>query len=335
MSRQYASQQPEGFKNHVENIAIVGAGGNVGSFIAKALITQGGFKVTAITRADSKSKLPDGLHAVKQVIYDDKATITEALKGQDVLIVTMGVQAPRQQTFNLVDAAVEAGVSYIMPNEWGGDHANLELGKDTMLGPAILEVRRYIEKVGGNKLHWIGLTCGFWYEFSLAGYEFRYGFNFKEKRVTFFNDGNQKILTSTWPQCGLAVAKILSLPIFPEKEGDEGMYLSDYNNNVVYISSFYISQKDMFDSVLRVTGDKESDWTISYEDVKERFKRGKELFAQGQLMGFGLFLYSRVFFPEGDSYYGDKLDNEKLGLPKEDLDEYTKIAVEMAKESGA
>lgn len=31
----------------------------------------------------------------------------------------------------------------------------------------------------------------------------------------------------------------------------------------------------MFASALRVTGDKESDWTIAYQPVVERFEQGK------------------------------------------------------------
>lgn len=156
----------------------------------------------------------------------------------------------------------------------------------------------------------------------MSGSEARYGFDFKEKKLTYMDDGNRKIYTTTWPKVGLAVAKLLALPDFEQ-----------YKNKAVHISSFHISQRDMLASVLRVTGTKESDWTITYEDVQERFKRGQKMFSEGNFLGFGLLLYSRMFFPDGSDGVGDVLMNEKLGLPQEDLDEYTKIAVKYV-ESG-
>jgi hypothetical protein len=44
-------------------------------------------------------------------------------------------------------------------------------------------------------------------------------------------------------------------------------------------------------------------------------------------------MYSRVYYPNGDGDYETSkgLANEVLALPKEDIDEATKEAVEMAK----
>ena len=56
----------------------------------------------------------------------------------------------------------------------------------------------------------VSLACSFWYEFSLAGSQARYGFDFAKREVTFYDEGETKITTSTWPQCGRAVAALLS-----------------------------------------------------------------------------------------------------------------------------
>lgn len=87
----------------------------------------------------------------------------------------------------------------------------------------------------------------------------------------------------------------------------------------------------MFASVLRVTGDKESDWTISYQPVVERFQQGKAEMQKGNMMGFAQLLYARAFFPDGAGNFGTAagLDNEKLGLQKEDLDEATKFGIHL------
>jgi putative NADH-flavin reductase len=124
MAPKYASEQPSGYKNYVESIAIIGAGGNVGKFIADALISEKRHKVTAITRPDSNSALPSGLHDTKKAGYDDHAALVEALRGQEALVIIMSVFAPQDTQIKIASAAIEAGVTWIMPAEFGSDQVN-------------------------------------------------------------------------------------------------------------------------------------------------------------------------------------------------------------------
>ncbi|KAH8674459.1 CipA protein [Tricladium varicosporioides] len=329
MSQQFAKDQPKGFNNHLQNIAIVGAGGQIGKFITEAILKKGKHNLTAITRADGGSQIPAGV-TIQKVDYADQNSIVEALKGQDALIITMGVMAPPDQQSKLIEAAAIAGVPWVFPNEFGGTGANEQAGKDIMLGPMKQAVREQIEKLG--KSSWIGIACNFWYEFSLAGGFYRYGFDMKKKTAIFFDDGLTKIFTSTWPQTGRAVAQLLALKVLPEDENDTTLCLSNYRNKFMQISSFKISQRDMLDSILRVTGDKESDWKITKRPVQEVYKEGTEMLKAGKRVGFGQLLYARYFYPDMAEFIEGRdmdLDNEKLGLEKEDLDEFTKEAVRL------
>jgi hypothetical protein len=283
--------------------------------------------VTALTRSDSKSKLPTGVKSVT-VNYDEETSLVSALKGQQFLIVTMSVMAPRDTQSKLIQAAAKAGVPYVMPNWYGSDFANEELGNAIRLGTVAKAAVEEIESLGVSK--WIALGCGFWYEFSLAGGEIRYGFDFHDKTVTFYDDGNTKFITTTWEQCGRAMAALLSLPELPVDENDKSLTLSHFSNGVVYISSFLISQKDMFESIKRVTGTTDTDWKVSYEPSEKRYQDGSEAMKKGDMSGFGKMLYARVLFPNGDGDFSPKLHNKLLGLPQEDLDTRTKVAVEMA-----
>jgi hypothetical protein len=285
-------------------------------------------KVTAITREDSTSKLADGV-LVKKVNYDNQSSLIEALQGQDALIITMSVMASPDQQTKLIEAAAAANVPWILPNEFGGDPLDLEIGKDNFLGVSKAKYRDHIEKLG--KSSWIAIACGFWYEFSLAGGPYRYGFDFKSRTVTLFDEGNVKINTSTWPQCGRAVASLLSLKVAPDSEDDKSLTLTDFKNKCAYISSFTISQNDMLESVLRVTGTDLKDWKVTKVSVREYYKSGVEELQKGNRIGFAKLLYSRNFFPESSGDFGATkgLHNDVLGLPKEDLDEFTKIAVQM------
>ena len=307
---------------------ILQATGRVGRFIVEELLKTGKHTVTAITRAESTSSLPPGVQA-KKVDYSDPTTLISALQGQDALMITMSVLAPPDTQTKLISAAASAGVPWVLPNEFGGDPLNVEQGKDIFLGAAKAKYREQIEELG--KSSWIGIACGFWYEFSLAGGPYRYGFDFKEKSLVMFDEGTTKICTSTWPQCGRAVAALLSLKIQPEKEGEVSLS-THFKNKPAYINSFTVSQKDMLESVLKATGDKVEDWKITKVDVKEYYKEGMEEFQKGNRMGFAKLLYGRSFFPDDSGDFGATrgLDNGVLGLPKEDFDEFTKLGVEMS-----
>ncbi|GJJ74336.1 hypothetical protein EMPS_06694 [Entomortierella parvispora] len=313
--------------NYIEKVAIVGAGGNLGKHLTASLLATGKHSVTAITRHDS-ANVPIAGVAIAKVDYSKQETLIEALKGHDALIITMSVTAPPETQTQIIDAAAAAGIPWIMPNEWGSDNDQKEYQRDTYLGAGQEKVRNYIDAKGCfNRLV---LTCNFWYEHSLCSSPVMFGFDAEKRQATFYGDGTVKINTSTWNQCGRAVSALFSLPIQPENENDKSLTLQQFKNKSAYISSFFVSQKDMFASLLRVTGTTEKDWTISYEDPKQRYAEGQKEFASGNRAGFGKLLYARMFYPEGCGDYEAKLNNDLLGLPKEDLDEATKRAIELA-----
>ena len=313
--------------NHITRIAIVGGGGQLGRYITQALVSEGKHTITALTRAGSKTKIPAGVHEIKEVDYESHTSLVAALRGQQALIIVMARVAAGTAQKQLIDAAQDAGVQWIMPNEYGFEvtTAHPQLGVDTRVGARMVPIRDMITKAGMN---WVGLCCSFWYEFSLAGNEARYGFNFHEKTLTLFDDGTVKIPTTTWTQAGRAAARLFALPV--QSDGASAS-LSDFKNRPVYVDSFFVSQRDMLASVLRVTGEKESDWTITSESSKERYDRGVEMMDKGNLEGYVRLMYTRIFFPDGASDYTARLNNKDLGLQEESLDEATKTAVEMAK----
>lgn len=296
----------------------------------EALLKTGKHTVTAITRAESTTKLPDGVQ-VKKINYDDPSSIVEALRGQDALIITMVVRASEDQESKLIEAAAEANVPWVLPNEWTPDTANEPLSHEMLVGDAKKQHRELVEKLG--KSSWIAVCTGFWYEWSLA---LGYGFDFANRTVTLFDDGETPISTSTWPQIGRAVASLLSLKVHPDGKGDDGACLDRFRNSWVYVASFTVSQKDMLESVLRVTHTSLEDWKVTKEPVKERYAAGIEQMEKGDRRGFVKALYSRVFYPDGSGNVEkiSSLHNELLGLPKEDIDEATRTAIQRVEQLG-
>jgi hypothetical protein len=92
-----------------------------------------------------------------------------------------------------------------MPNGYAGDIEYVKFGEEIMLGPVAKANRDEIERLG---MQWITVCCGFWYDYSLAGGEARFGFDFDKRSLTICDDGNTKISVSTlsqvgapWPKC--------------------------------------------------------------------------------------------------------------------------------------
>lgn len=241
-----------------------------------------------------------------------------------------------------------------MPNIFGGDFNNKALMEDAVIG------KLYSDRLGdfeGSGTSHVVLVCGQWYVIegsktsyvsvlspfylrhmltvypSLLRYEWSlglpkpwFGFDIRQRDVTFYDDGKTRINVSTWDQCGRAIAALLSLP-----ESGASPCVADWKNQPLYISSFRVSQRDMLDSLNRVVGTTDKDWKIDDEPTDKRYERGMKEMKEGNPAGFATALYARAFYPSKDGDFQSKygLANETLGLPKEDLDEITKRTVEM------
>jgi len=273
------------------------------------------------------------------VDYNDESSLVSALKGQQILIITLSAFAPPDTHTKIVHAAAKAGVPRVMPNIFGYDDSNEALAKDNLVGADVKGTIADIESVG---LSWTYLICSLWYEYSLAMGPIWFGFDFPNKKLTLYDDGTTKVNLTTWEQCGRAVAAFLSLKELPDDEHDTSPTVESWRNKPLVISSFLVSQLDMFESWKRVSGDKDSDWTIEKVPSKVRYQQGVEAMQSAQdpmsaRMGAAMASFVRIFYPNGGGDYENSrgLDNDKLGLPKEDFDERTAVAKQMVEDGYA
>ena len=86
---------------------------------------------------------------------------------------------------------------------------------------------------------------------------------------------------------------------------------------------------------MRVTGTATGDWDINREPSVERYRAGVEEMQKGNFLGFAKMMYTRVFYQDGSGDFeaSKGLLNGVLGLPEEDMDEYTKVAVEQSQQT--
>ncbi|KAK4066004.1 uncharacterized protein Triagg1_8313 [Trichoderma aggressivum f. europaeum] len=78
-------------------------------------------------------------------------------------------------------------------------------------------------------------------------------------------------------------------------------------------------------------GTTDDDWRINYKPTDTHYKQGLQILRSGNIEGFGMAMFARTHFPNGDgnceAKYG--LADKALGLPEENFREATKLAVEM------
>jgi uncharacterized protein YbjT (DUF2867 family) len=295
-------------------IAMVGATGTVGSHTLSALLKTNIHTITAISRTDSEATFPADV-IVKKGDYSDHSFLTSALNGQDVLImqVNMLPQAMESQV-QLIEAAAEAGVRWVLPTEFGSDIAS-SLAQDFPLMSMKKKYRDLVEEKGMN---WVAVVNNPWFDWSLK--QGMWGVDIPAKKATLNNVGDAKFNTTTLGQVGRGVAALLSLP-------DEKLNL--YKNRPVYLRSFLISQRDILDSAIRATETKESDWEVRTQEPEDAIQASKEAVAAGNMMAFvGEFYTAHMQEGRGGNYEAKAAkDAEVLGLEKENLDEVVKRVV--------
>ncbi|KAG9659230.1 NAD(P)-binding protein, partial [Aureobasidium melanogenum] len=190
----------------ISKVAIVGATGNMGKHTIAELQRSNKHSITALTRKGSNISLSSSINVI-EVDYDSIENLTSALQNQDLLMITLAVDAPPHIHPNLVSAAAAAGVKYVIPNAYGFDFTNPAINADIPFGHIAQQHFSSIESKG--MVHF-SLVCGFWYEWSL-GIPWCYGIDLVHRKAIFYDDGNTKMNTSTWEQCGRAIAALLSL----------------------------------------------------------------------------------------------------------------------------
>jgi uncharacterized protein YbjT (DUF2867 family) len=335
-------------KTYVSKVALVGATGTLGSNILSALLAQETpqFQITLVTRPDSITSTthPDITEnpriTVKAGSYDDHDFLVSALAGQDALVIALGWAVCHELQPLIIRAACEAKVAYILPCEFGSDTSNPRLVAAIPMQAHKVEARRLVEELGGS---WIGVTTNSWYDWSLAGGWF--GIDIKARKATFWaaEEGEVKTYLSTLRTAGLAVARVLSLPLTAERKNPnvpqlgQQRSLPSFANKMVYVANFRVSQRDILDAVQRATQTTDQDWAITSVPVGEYIKQGFAKLAQGEMVGVMNIIYGNLFvkgvadgyFPGGaEGLEEADLDNAVLRLQDcEDLDAVTKRVV--------
>ncbi|KAI5457429.1 hypothetical protein BGZ63DRAFT_394712 [Mariannaea sp. PMI_226] len=295
-----------------KNILLVGGGGSIGSIMLKALLAEPSFTVTVLQRTGSTSKLPEG---VKVITIDDSyplGALTVAFKGQDAIVNCMTTIAVTQQ-LRFIDAAVAAGVKRYIPSEYGLNNNKPEARAVSGVFSQKGQVQDYLRTKEAKGMEWTAIACGMWLRWS-ATHNFL-GMNIKEKKMEIWDDGEGWISCTTEDNTALALVNSLT------KKWEET------KNRIVYLSDFAITGNMLLESIERQSGEK---FTVTHVNTEELLAEKKPLAESGDFFAFIKVL--ETGFASGK--FGGHLEkegeimNDVLELPKHNLDEVVKVALE-------
>ncbi|TKA63785.1 hypothetical protein B0A55_09097 [Friedmanniomyces simplex] len=316
--------------NHIHNIAIVGASGQVGSTIFKHLLdSPKDFKLTVVTRTDSTATFPSNPSiTVKKGSYTDSPFMQDAFKNQDVVIFALHFMAQAAQN-GMIDEAAKAGVKWIVPNEYAGDGMNEAMVEGVPVFAPKKQARTHIEELSKTYegLKWIGVATNPFFEPFLIKQAKVFGIDPESHTATIYPDAGA-FNASTMDRIGLAVTRTLSLPI--TDNSNPRASLQHYANNFLYVSSFCVTQKQVLQAFQKVKGEKGTDWKVSEDKtIKQWMQECQEGLKQGNMRaGWGLTMC--YYMGEGmGGNYEEKAEQDRkvLGLQEEDFEEAVKRAL--------
>ncbi|KAF7549914.1 hypothetical protein G7Z17_g6073 [Cylindrodendrum hubeiense] len=298
-----------------KNILVIGATGSIGTFVLKALLEEPTFTVTALQRASSKSKLPQSV----KVITIDESYPTEALvsafNGQDAIINCTSFLAV-DDTIRIIDAAIAANVRRYVASEYGLNNNHPAARALTTVFGHKGHVQDYLRSKESTGLEWNAVATGMFLKWSAVN-EFL-GMHIKEKKFVLWDEGEGWFSTTTEENTGLAIVNSLASK------------WEETKNRVIWLSDFAITQKQLLETLERISGDK---FTVEKINSAEVIKEKQAAVASGD--PYAIYTLIEAGFVVGK--YGSHLEkegeimNELLGLPRKSIDEVVGAALEAVK----
>jgi len=295
----------------LKNVIQLGATGTLGSAVLEGLIASKKFNVTVGTRDASSSSFPAGINVV-QIDYSSQPSLISAFKNQDAVVITIGtpdMALLEQIQMAVVDAAVAAGVSHIIPSNFGGDNISHR-------NPAMefkIRVEEHIEKLSSEgKISYTAIGTGIFFNWALTiGF---LGIDFVNKKAVLLNDGNLKINVTNLSSIAETVVTVLSKPDI-------------IKNRLALIHDMFISQNDVLKVVEEELGVK---FEVSYVDTEDLRRESEAGLATGDPTAVYGLIKAMAWGSDSPCAWGVDDDSKVLGnAPKDLREEVAKVMTQM------
>ena len=246
-----------------------------------------------------------------EVNYDSPESITNALKGQDVLVNTAGSGAIAGQK-PIIDAAIIAGVKRYVPADYGSFTTDPEAQKLAVMMP-MTDIQNYLKsKAAEGKIEWTIFQTGAFLDMIVGLMPL--AFDAATKSIQWYDDGEAKFSTTTSATIGKAIAAALKKP-------------EETRNRVVFVHDIVVTQKKLVELAKKyITAGPE--WTETRVNSGEELQKTLDLLKSGEfnMMTAMVQLKAALLSGQYRAMYKET-DNELLGLgdfSEEDLEKLLK-----------
>ncbi|CAJ2506804.1 Uu.00g079900.m01.CDS01 [Anthostomella pinea] len=287
----------------INNVALLGANGNLGASILEALVAAGDFRVTVVKRQSSSSTIPGN---VRVVTVDDELSL-ESLKaafaGEDAVVTCFPLKDVSQH-LRIADAAAATGVRRAIPADFGScDSSSPRALELVPLFKSKVAVRERLQELAAAnpEFSWTSLVSGHFFDWGLRA-NFLH-FDLKNKTADILGDGTLKSSTSTLHRISEAVLKVLRLE-------------EQTKNKMLFMQSFCVSQLDVLAALEKATGSK---WDAEHLDAEEFIAEHKAKAEAGDSDSIEHLVFALGAL-DGDWEARDGFSMDLLGLKNEDLD---------------
>ncbi|KAL1847693.1 hypothetical protein Daus18300_013860 [Diaporthe australafricana] len=280
----------------VHTVAIAGAGGHLGRKVLDALLEEEAFDVTILVRRGrTLMDYPPGVRFTT-VDYGSPQSLRAALQGIDAVVSALGKKTGLECQFNLIDAAVAAGVKRFIPSEFGADLQNPKIRGFPTYRTKV-QTEQYLEKLADRS----SLTYTYIYNSLLLedGLEMKVFGDFSARTINIYDGGNTAFSTTRMTTVARAVVAVLK-------------QFEATKNRAVRIRDISISPNELLRRIQK--RDSGHQWTPVAVDAAALVKEAEGEWASGRFSpkAFAAFA-TRATFARGiaGSYNGD---NERLGI---------------------
>lgn len=199
------------------------------------------------------------------VMKDSVEELAEKLKGYDVVISVLGSNTPKLLSVGqkkLVEAAIQAGIKWFIPSEFGFDYANIpeiSLFGDEYI--AKIETRKTLKE---SKMKWTIVPCGMGMNFILYPGTTA-GIDFKNKIITAPGSFDYKLTLTSLEDLAALLALIV---LHPEET----------QNKTIYLAGDTVSWDDIAKICEKLSGSKFERKVVDIKQLREKLKEYKDFF---------------------------------------------------------
>ncbi|KAF3062066.1 Isoflavone reductase like protein IRL [Daldinia childiae] len=293
----------------IKNVIFIGASGDLGGPVITHFLSlhnaQAPFTVSALTRQNSTAILPSGINVIRTDYTI--ASLESALKGQDVVISMLGYDGIHLQK-TIIDAAIKAGVKRFIPSEFGSRTYDDKVRDAVPIFGGKRQIVEYL-KANEGKISWTAVINGALFDLGLkVGF---LGFDLQSHRAKLFDAGTVPFGATNLHTISHALFSLLSSP----------SNFADLQNKYIHIASHMTTQQEILAALEKITG---KTWEKVPVNGRELSQTSLEKFQKGDSGALTGLIQAMTWGKLGDENLGDfrgeKLYNERLGLPKEDLE---------------